>query len=382
MSSVTPTEQRPTVLAVDDTPANLALLGKLLRDHYRVKVASRGEEALRIAEEAQPDIILLDVMMPGMSGHEVCRRLKMAHSTNDIPVIFITALSDTEDEAMGLALGAVDYITKPISPPILMARVSTHLQLKAASDFLRNKNAILEEEVARRTAEVRQVQEATIFALASLAETRDSDTGNHLLRTQQFVRVLAKQMALKEKFAETLSPRNIKMIYKSAPLHDIGKVGVPDRILLKPGRLTPEEFKIMKTHTTLGKLSIEHAEQWCGVDLEFLAIAKQIAYSHQEKWDGSGYPQGLAGEDIPLPARLMALADVYDALVSRRVYKPPIPHEQAVALIVSESGRHFDPEIVEAFLQIREQFQAIATQYADTDAELSAKSEHLSSFVE
>ena len=368
---------RPTVLVVDDTPDNLALMQLLLRDTYKVKAANNGERALKIAASEQPpDLILLDIMMPGIDGYEVCRRLKAEPATRNIPVIFLTAKSEVADEQLGFELGAVDYITKPISPPIVLARVKTHLAQKATAEFLRDKNAFLEQEVERRSREVMAIQDVTILAMASLAETRDNETGNHIRRTQHYVQALARRLSNHPRFASYLTVPTIKLLFKSAPLHDIGKVGIPDRILLKPGKLTPEEFEIMKTHTTLGRDAIAHAEQQLGVDVGFLTIAKEIAYSHQEKWDGSGYPEGLQGEQIPISARLMAVADVYDALISRRVYKEPMPHEQAADIIRQTAGRHFDPDVVEAFLDIQETFRAIAAAYADSDDDLQQKVEY------
>ena len=355
---------RPTVLVVDDTPQNLSLMSDLLGDTYSVKVAPNGTRALKIARsESPPDLVLLDIMMPEMDGWEVCRQLKAGPGTRDIPVIFLTAKIEPEDEEKGFSLGAVDYITKPISPPVVLARVRTHLALKAAADFLRDKNAYLEQEVERRTGEVRALQDVTILTLASLAETRDNETGDHILRTQHYVRALAESLKSHPRFAEFLTERNIELLFKSAPLHDIGKVGIPDRILLKPGRLEPEEMKIMETHATLGRNAIEEAERRLGKSVPFLEIAKEIAGAHQEKWDGTGYPNGLVGEAIPLSARLMAVADVYDALVSKRVYKPPLTHEQATEILVEGRGTHFDPEVVDAFLQIQDQCRAIAARY-------------------
>ena len=369
---------RATVLVVDDTPDNLAVLSSLLKDEYRVKAASNGEKALQIAAaDNPPDLILLDIMMPGLDGYEVCRRLKADATTHHIPVIFLTAKTEVDSEKRGLELGAVDYITKPISPPIVLARVKTHLKLKATADFLRDKNDFLEQEVAKRTQEVMAIQDVTILAMASLAETRDLETGNHIRRTQFYIKALATRLRAHPRFATHLDDYTIAMLFKSAPLHDIGKVGIPDRILLKPGRFIPEEFEIMKTHTTLGRDAIEHAEHSLGAKVEFLTMAKEIAYSHQEKWDGSGYPQALSGEGIPLAARLMALADVYDALISRRVYKEGMPHEAAVAIIVEGKGRHFDPDIVDAFLDIQDEFRAIALDHSDSDADMKRKQELL-----
>ncbi len=371
-------QEPATILVVDDTPANLSLMTGLLRDEYKVKAAIDGEKALRIAQaQPGPDLILLDIMMPGMDGYEVCRQLKADPATRDIPVIFLTAKSGVEDEKMGLDLGAVDYITKPISPPIVMARVRNHLILKASADFLRDKADFLEREVSKRTAEVVAIQDVTIHAMASLAETRDSDTGNHIRRTQHYVRALALKLREQPRFAGLLDDRYVSMLFKLAPLHDIGKVGIPDRILLKPGKLTPEEFELMKTHTTLGRDAIQAAERQLGMSVDFLKLAKEIAYSHQEKWDGSGYPEGLRGEAIPVSARLMALADVYDALISRRVYKEGMSHEQALDFISEGRGKHFDPDMVDAFLLIHQEFRAIAQRFVDTDADLAAKRQYL-----
>lgn len=366
--------EKPTVLVVDDTPDNLSLMSGLLKDDYKVKVANNGEKALRIAQsENPPDLILLDIMMPGMDGYEVCKLLKTYPATREIPVIFLTAKVEMEDEKMGLELGAVDYLTKPVSPPIVMARVKNHLALKAHADFLRDKSEYLEQEVSKRTREIMGIQDVTILAMASLAETRDSDTGNHIRRTQFYVKVLAEKLKDNPRFASFLTPENINMLFKSAPLHDIGKVGIPDRILLKPGRFEPHEMEIMKTHTTLGYEAIEHAEQQLGTNVEFLSMAKEIALSHQEKWDGSGYPEGLAGDAIPISARLMAVADVYDALISRRVYKEGMPHEKAVSIIVEGKGKHFDPDMVDAFVELQEDFLAISLRYADSDGDMARK---------
>ena len=368
----------PTVLVVDDTPDNLTVMSSLLKGHYKVRVANNGERALKFARsEPRPDIILLDIMMPGLSGYDVIRELKSDVTTRHIPVIFLTAMSSAEDERLGLELGAADYITKPISPSVVLARVRTQLENKAAADFLRDQNSFLDNEVTRRTQELTAIQDVTIMAMASLAETRDSDTGNHIRRTQHYVRALAKKLQSHPRFGYFLSDDTIEALYKSAPLHDIGKVGIPDRILLKPGRFTPDEFEIMKTHTTLGRAAIVAAEKQLGKEVGFLTHAKDIACYHQEKWDGSGYPEGLSGEGIPISARLMAVADVYDALISRRVYKEGMPHEKAVGIIREGRGNHFDPDIVDAFLELGEDFRAIAAQFADTDADLANKAQQL-----
>jgi putative two-component system response regulator len=369
---------KPTILVVDDAPDNLSLMSHLLSDDYKVKVANSGEKALKIARsDAPPGLILLDIMMPEMDGYEVCRQLKHDPKTRTIPVIFLTAKSEMDDELAGLTLGAVDYITKPISPPIVMARVKNYLALTAMDSFLRDQNEFLEREVAKRTLEVSAIQDVTILAMASLAETRDSDTGNHIRRTQFYVKALAEKLQEHPSYAWFLTDSNINMLFKSAPLHDIGKVGIPDRILLKPGRFEPHEFEIMKTHTTLGRDAIVHAETALGTSVEFLTMAKSISYSHQEKWDGSGYPEGLAGDDIPIAARLMAVADVYDALISRRVYKESMSHEKAVVIMQAGRGTHFDANMLDAFLDIQEEFRTIARRFVDTDADMDKKKDYL-----
>ncbi|MDY0746512.1 two-component system response regulator [Paucibacter sp. R3-3] len=362
------TVEMPTILVVDDTPDNLQFMNGILQSSYKVKVANSGERALKVLERGPlPDIVLLDVIMTGIDGYEVCRQMKANPATAAVPVIFLTARNEVEDETRGFESGAVDYITKPFIAAVVLARVKAQLGLKRMADFLRDQNDFLEEEVGRRTREVSAIQDVTILAMASLAETRDNETGNHIRRTQHYVRALALKLQKDPRFARELGDNTISMLFKSAPLHDLGKVGIADSILLKPGRLTPEEFEVMKTHTTLGRDSIQHAEDSLGLQVEFLQLAKQIAYSHQEKWDGSGYPQGLKGLDIPLSARLMAVADVYDALISVRVYKPAMSHEEAVDLIVKGSGSHFDPDLVDAFIAIQDEFQAIARKFSDGD---------------
>lgn len=374
MSDLLDFTKKSTVLVVDDTPDNLALMSGLLKDTYKVKVANNGEKAIKIAQAAdRPDLILLDIMMPGLSGYDVCRTLKSDAATRDIPIIFLTAMTATEDETKGLEMGAVDFITKPVNPPIVMARVATQLHLKAAADFLKDQNVYLESEVSKRTRELAAIQDVTILAMASLAETRDNDTGNHIRRTQHYVKLLADHLRFHPRFAHFLTEHTIAMLFKSAPLHDIGKVGIPDSILLKPGKFLPHEFEIMKTHCKLGRDAIQHAEDQLGVEVDFLKYAKEIAYGHQEKWDGTGYPERLAGDAIPISARLMAVADVYDALISRRVYKEGMPHAQAVSIIVGGRGTHFDPDVTDAFVALTDRFQAIAQQYTDSDEELAAK---------
>jgi putative two-component system response regulator len=357
-----------TLLIVDDLPENLAVLGGLLRDAgYQVRAANSGQTALRYAvQEPRPALILLDVMMPGMDGYEVLDRLRADPVCRDTPVIFLTALADVADEQYGLAQGAADYITKPYQPSIVLARVKTQLELKRAQDYLKDHNAFLEAEIARRMAENERIQAVSILALANLAETRDHDTGNHILRTQTYVRLLAQHLKHHPRFADFLSGHNIELLARSAPLHDIGKVGIPDNILLKPGSLSADEWRIMQTHAKLGSDAIERAEGASGDPLPFLVLAKEIAHWHHEKWDGSGYPDGLAGEAIPPAARLMALADVFDALISWRVYKKPFSFDEARSVIAAGRGTHFDPDITDAFLANFAKFVAIAERHADS----------------
>jgi putative two-component system response regulator len=354
---------RQRILVVDDERLNINVLVDLLKADHKIMVAKNGEQALRRAlSDPPPDLILLDIIMPGMDGYQVCKRLKADERTRDIPVIFVTAMGDVHDETKGLEIGAVDYITKPISPPIVKARVRTHLTLRRAREFLKHQNQILEDMVFKRTEELALTQDVTILCMASLAETRDNETGYHIQRTQHYVRLLAEDLRNLPKFRSFLTDETIELLFKSAPLHDIGKVGVPDSILLKPGRLTPDEVEVMKRHTIYGRDAIQQAEKQLG-STSFLRFAREITHSHHEKWDGTGYPQGLAGEAIPISGRLMALADVYDALISRRVYKPPLPHEEAKEIILADRGTHFDPDMTDAFARISESFRDIAMEF-------------------
>lgn len=356
------------VLIVDDTPENIQILMETLKGEYTIVAAINGQKALQMAAaDPTPDIILLDIMMPGLDGYQVCEKLKADAKTANIPVIFVTAMSEAEDEQKGLDLGAVDYITKPIQPALVKSRVRNQLELKRHRDHL-------EELVKERTRELEVTQDATINSLATLAEYRDPETGGHIKRTQNYVKILAEKLKENPKFADFFDDTTIEQLFKSAPLHDIGKVGVADSILLKPGKLTDEEFEEMKKHTVYGSDTVFRVEMDLGGDVEqsFLRFAREIAYTHQEKWDGSGYPQGLKEENIPISGRLMALADVYDALISRRVYKPPFTHSKAVDIITEGKGQHFDPDMTDAFLEVHEEIRQIAIEYADHDEEREA----------
>lgn len=357
--------QRPTILVIDDTPTNLNLLSNLLRNDYRVKVANNGAKALELAFSVTPDLILLDVMMPDMDGYEVCRRLKKDEKTAKTPVIFLTAKMEIEDEELGFSVGAVDFIHKPISPAIVRARVKAQLQLKTWQDFLKDQNTWLQKQVEQRLTEINHLQYATICVMTSMAEFRDETTGNHIRRTQKYVLMLAKEMSKLPHYKERLTPNYIEQMSKSAPLHDIGKIAIPDEILLKPGKHTPEEAVIMKTHAQRGLDMLKNAGNYMGEQGEFLEIAMEIAGCHHEKWDGSGYPNGLKGQKIPISARLMALADVFDALLSCRPYKPAMSIEKTVAIILEGNGTHFDPEIVEAFVAIKNEMLEVAASLTD-----------------
>ena len=372
---------RSHVLVVDDQPDNLLILEDMLGEEHAVHTADSGREALAWVEGGEPvDLVLLDVMMPDLDGFEVCRRLKANAAVRDIPVIFLTTLQSADDEERGLSLGAEDFIHKPFSPAVVIARVRNHLALSRASRLLRSRNEDLEiavaertrrmlaqsEELMRRKLELIAAQDATITAFCALAEARDYETGNHIRRTQHYVRTLAERVREHPRFRDELTDEAIQLLFKSAPLHDIGKVAVPDAVLLKPGKLDRDEWEVMKRHTVFGRDAILQAEESLPPDSDsFLKTAREIAYGHHERWDGSGYPEGLAGDAIPLSARIMAVADVYDALISKRVYKSAFGHEEAVELIMRDRGTHFDPDLADAFHDIRADFRAIAERFSD-----------------
>jgi putative two-component system response regulator len=351
---------KPRILVVDDEPFYLELLTDALSAHYTISVAKNGAQALRRTQGgARPDLILLDVMMPEMDGYEACKHLKTNPLTEEIPVIFLTAMNEETNEVKGFELGAVDYITKPISLPILHSRVQTQLALS-------EQRIALEQLVQERTEQIERTKDAVVYSMGALAEARDEETGNHVLRTREYVKVLGYALAQRDNYRKQLSERTIHLISRAAPLHDIGKVGVPDKVLQKQGKLDDEERQLMNQHVTLGRDAIISAERHIGAT-SFTSVAKEIAYCHHEKWDGSGYPQGLKGQQIPLSARMMALADVYDALVSRRYYKPPMAHADAQAMIVAERGAHFDPDLVDAFISCNQAFHDIAERYRDEE---------------
>jgi cyclic di-GMP phosphodiesterase len=336
---------QPTILVVDDTPTNIAVVTEILRGDYRVLAAINGEQALKIAGgDPPPDLILLDVMMPGMSGHEVCQRLKAESRTRKIPIIFVTAMNQVEDEAQGFALGAVDYITKPVSPPIVTARVKTHLALY-------DQNRELERMVRDRTAELHHTRLEIIKRLGRAGEFRDNETGMHVIRVAHYCRLLGEAVRMNEE--------DVDLLFNAAPMHDIGKIGIRDDVLLKPGKLDDDEIKIMRQHVPFGGEIIgDHADR-------LLAMARLIALTHHEKWDGTGYHRGLKGEEIPLVGRITAIADVFDALTSVRPYKKAWPVEDAVTFLQREAGNSFDPELVKKFVAILPQILAVREEYSD-----------------
>lgn len=357
---MTDVERGSLLFVIDDTPANLTLLSGMLQERgHRVRAFPRGRLALAAAQNEPPDLILLDINMPEMDGYEVCRHLKADAALRDIPVLFISALSDTQDKVTAFAAGGVDYVTKPFQFPEVEARVNTHLSLYRYQHHL-------QELVQAQVQEITASQMSTIFALAKLAESRDDDTGRHLERVQEFCKLLAQRLCTTTTACRVLPPAFIDNLYHASPLHDIGKVGITDNILLKPGRHTPEEFEIMKQHTVIGAQTLEAASERYPRNA-FVNMGTAIARSHHEKWDGSGYPDGRAGDDIPLEARIMAVADVYDALRSKRCYKDAFSHEKSREIILAGRGTHFDPMLVDLFLSVEPEFDRIRTEMDDAE---------------
>jgi len=358
-AAVVPTEDvspdaKGDILIVDDTAANLQLLSGMLKGQgYRTRLARSGAAALRAAESQSPDLILLDIMMPEMDGYEVCRRLKADEHLSGIPVIFLSALGETEDKVEAFAAGGADYVTKPFQFDEVRARVETHLGRRRLQIEVERYNRELQTLVQEQVKEIADSQMATIFALAKLAESRDDETGRHLEHVQILCGLLADKMRGRAVHAEMVDGAFIDNIIHASPLHDIGKVAIRDDILLKPGKLTVEEFEIMKTHTVLGAATLQAVMKEYPHNT-FVEMGILIARSHHERWDGTGYPDGLAGEAIPLCARIMSVADVYDALRSPRCYKAAVPHQKSCNIILKNSGTQFDPKVIEAFGALQE----------------------------
>ena len=325
-------DQRPRLLLVDDEPTNLQVLRHVLQADYRLLFATDGARALQVAREQLPQLILLDIMMPGMDGYAVCRALKADPATAGIPVIFITALDDSQDETAGFDVGGVDYLTKPVSPPVVRARVRTHLSLV-------------------RMDELRETRLQIVQRLGRAAEYKDNETGLHVIRMSHFSQLLA--------LAAGCSPAWAEDLLNAAPMHDVGKIGIPDAVLRKPGPLDADEWATMRRHPEIGAEII--GEHPSGV----LQLAREIALAHHEKWDGSGYPRGLAGEAIPLSARIVAIADVFDALTTRRPYKEPWPVQEAMNHIAAQAGKHFDPALVALFAPLLPQLLEIRARWAE-----------------
>jgi len=357
-------EKRPRILVVDDEDLNLQLMEALLAPlGYEVILARDGEEALRKIQEAFPDLILLDAMMPKLDGFEVTRRLKEDEDTRIIPIVIVTALQEVQARVMALEMGADDFLAKPVDKTELRARVQSLLKVKAYNDHMRNYQQELEAEVAKRTEELQRafekIKEAsleTIYRLARAAEYKDEDTGTHVLRMSHYSAAIARKLGLPEDEVESI-------LYAS-PMHDVGKIGIPDRILLKPGKLDPDEWKVMQQHTLIGGRILS------GSEAGFVKLAEVIALTHHEKWDGTGYPNGLRGEEIPIAGRITAIADVFDALTSKRPYKEPFSIEKSFSIIQGERGTHFDPKVVDAFFSITDEILTIKERFSSEDASL------------
>ncbi len=353
-----------TILVVDDSKADMIMIKNILSD-YQLLFANDGVEAMDvIACEAELDLMILDLNMPRMNGFEVLEAMQANPAWQKIATLILTNYDEAENEIRGLSLGAVDYIRKPLNLESLRKRIEIHVKLKNATKALEENNAMLEETVAQRTQELVLIRNITIHALVGLLEIRDIESSNHTKRTQWMVKALCEELRRKPAYAKRLSESYIREIFETAPLHDIGKVGIPDDILLKPGKLTVEEYEIMKKHTVYGVEALRYELVAEGQTPSFIKTAIECIGGHHEKYDGTGYPYGLKGEAIPLPGRVMALVDVYDALISKRVYKPAFTHEAALLLIKEGRGKHFDPVIVDAFLAIEEKIQEIAAEYS------------------
>ncbi len=354
-----------TVMIIDDTPLNIRVLHEILeKNNYEIMAFADGDMAIEAINQYPPDLILLDIMMPKMSGYDVCDYLKKQDKTADIPIIFISALNGTRDKVKALELGSIDYISKPFEPEEVLARVRTHIKLYKLQNQLKNYNKQLEKEVSKKVDEQIKLIEGSALALAKLTESRDFETGQHIVRVQIFCELLAKLLKENTKYNEVINDEFIKNIYYASALHDIGKVGIPDSILLKAGKLMKQEFEVVKQHVTKGAETLEEIIKLYPEN-RIMKFGISIARYHHEKWNGQGYMEGLEREQIPLEARIMAIVDVYDALRSIRPYKHAQTHEEACQIIRESVGTHFDPTIAELFLQHHEKFDDIFSLYQD-----------------
>lgn len=367
-----PNKLRPRILVVDDLKENTIILRRFLEPKgYEVVPAYSGEEALHSVATVLPDVVLLDLVMPGMDGFTVCRRLKSDPRSHLVPVVVITGMAERDANIRALEAGADDFMLKPFDATLLDARIRNSLRSKALQDQiilyqrqLEEHNELLEERIRERTVQLTRTQQVTVFSLAKLAESRDTETGEHLDRMRRYTTELARELATWPAYQNTLDDQFVESLFESSPLHDIGKVGIPDQILLKPGKLSPAEFDVMKIHTLIGGETLKAADQEAGGD-SFLSMGRDIAFAHHEKWDGTGYPHGLKGSEIPLAARICALGDVYDALTSKRPYKEAFTHDKSRQIIIEGRGKHFDADVVDAFLAREQQFITISRSFHD-----------------
>ncbi len=363
--------ERASVLVIDDDPTNLRFLGEILKESYQPFLAPSGERALLFLSTRVPDLILLDVEMPGMNGYDVIRALKKNPAWAGIPVIFLTGQEGRDKEQLALDLGAVDYILKPISAGIVRSRVGLHIEL---THYRRG----LEKMVDMRTLQLRRTQDAILDILANMTSFRDNETGEHIKRTTIYTEIMVRNLREHNHPRYQIDERYAESIVKAAKLHDIGKVAVPDNILLKPARLSSLEFELIKQHTIYGAQILDAAIEGLGPGESsyFLTVAREIIATHHEKWDGSGYPKGLSGEQIPLSGRVLAIVDVYDALISHRPYKPGFRHEAAIRTITEDAGLHFDPKLVELSVNVFDKFREIATRHQDKTSSFAGTTEY------
>ena len=358
--------KRQKIMIVDDNKTNLALGKSILSKYYEVYPLPSAEKLFEFLKQVTPDLILLDIDMPGMNGYETITVLKADKQYADIPVIFLTAMTSESDEYDGLALGAIDYVTKPFAPPLLLKRIENQLLIQKQKAELQDFNNNLLDMVKEKTQQIYGLHSAIISGMADLVEFRDNFTGRHISRTQEYLRALIERLIKENIYTDELLVWDLDVVLLSSQLHDVGKIAISDAVLNKPGKLTPEEFEIMKTHAQKGVEAIEKMES-SAYFADFLDYAKRFAGTHHEKWDGSGYPKGLKEFNIPLEGRIMAIADVYDALITIRPYKKPFTAEESAKIIIEGSGSHFDPVLVETFKKLQDDFAKIAENYRQMD---------------